>query len=85
MGYAPTSGYFFISNSYTPSVLYYTSIVELLTLISPKEIFSTMFGVNQSLKKLARVFGTMLGDYIYKRYGGTVLFVGVGIMCCSWT
>ena len=44
--------------------LYYTSIVELLTLISPKEIFSTMFGVNQSLKKLARVFGTMLGGWI---------------------
>ena len=65
--------------------LFYTSIVELLNLISPKEIFSTMFGVNQSLKKLARVFGTMLGGFIYKRYGGTVLFVGVGIVCCCWT
>ena len=43
-----------------------------------------MFSVNTSLKRLASVCGTLLGGWIYGRYGGRVLFVGVGVICCCW-
>ena len=66
--------------------LFYSAMIELLTQISPKEIFCTMFGINNSLLfSLASVLGALLGGWIYKSYNGTVLFVGVGVVCCGWT
>ena len=65
--------------------LFFSAMIELLTQISPKEIFCTIFGINSSLFfSLASVLGTLLGGWIHKNYNGTVLFVGVGVVCCVW-
>ena len=66
--------------------LFYSAMIELLTEISPKEICTTMFGINTSLFfSVGSVLGTLMGGWIYKNYKGTVLFVGLGIVCCGWS
>ena len=66
--------------------LFYSSMIELLTEISPKEICTTMFGINSSLSgSVASILGTLMGGWMYKSYKGTVLFVGLGVFCCGWS
>ena len=66
--------------------LFYSSMIELLTEISPKEIRTTMFGINTSLFfSVGSVLGTLMGGWMYKSYKGTVLFVGLGVFCCGWS
>ena len=66
--------------------LFFSAMIELLSGISPQEIFCTMFGINSSLFfSVATVLGTLLGGWMYENYNGNTLFVGLGVVCCAWT
>ena len=66
--------------------LYYAAVVAHTQRIAPKEIYVTMFTIVSGVYiGIGGMVANMLGGAIYGRYGGDVLFRGMGVLCGIWT
>ena len=66
--------------------LFYAAVVLHTRRIAPKEIYVTMFTVVSSAYfGIGGMVANMLGGVIYGKYGGDILFRGMGVLCGIWT
>ena len=64
---------------------FYSSMMEHIISISPKEITMTMTQISLALFfYVGSLVGNIGGSQVYSRYGGRTLFLGQAIVCGAW-